>query len=279
MGKQWKKWETLFSWVPKSLQMMTVAMKFKAACSLRKKKKNDKHRQSIKKQRHYFADKGLYSQDYGFSSSRVWMWELDHKEGWEPKNWHFCNVVLENTLESPLDCKEIQPVHPKGNWSSMFIGKTNAEAEVPVLWSPDTKSLLIGKDPDDGKDRRQEEKGMGKDGMVGWHHQLNGYEFGWAPGDGEGQGGLACSVHGVAKSQTRLSDWTTRDNLKCVGGCVSVTCKYAILYKGLEHPWILLLTGSPWTYPPLIPRNNCNVFHDSDVTPKVVQMRRICVDS
>ena len=157
---------------------------------------------------------------------------------------------------------------------------TNAEAEAPVLWSPDAKSLLIGKDPDDGKDRRQEEKGIGKDEMVGWHHQLNGYDFGWAPGDGEGQGGLACSVHGVAKSQTWLSDWTTRDNLKCVGGCVSVTCKYyAILYKGIEHPWILLLTGSPWTYPPLIPRNNCNVFHDSDVTPKIVQMRRICVDN
>ena len=103
------------------------------------------------------------------------MWELDHKEGWVPKNWCFWTVVLEKTLESPLDCKEIQPVHPKGNQSWIFIGRTVSEA--PVLWPPDAESWLTGKDPDAGKDWRQEEKGVTEDEMVGWHHQLNGHEF------------------------------------------------------------------------------------------------------
>ena len=124
------------------------------------------------------ACKGPYSQSYVFSSFHVWMWELDHKESWVPKNWFFWTVVLEKTLESPLDCKEIQPVHPKGNQSWIFTGKTDAEAETPVLWPPDVKSWLIWKDPDAGKDwRRQEEKEMAEDEMVGWHHRLNGHEF------------------------------------------------------------------------------------------------------
>ena len=112
MGKQWKQWQTLFSWAPKSLQMVTAAMKLKDACSLEEKLWQP--RQHIKKQRHYFANKSPYSQSYGFSSSHVWMWELNHKERWALKNWCFWTVVLEKTLESPLDCKEIQPVHPKG---------------------------------------------------------------------------------------------------------------------------------------------------------------------
>ena len=104
--------------------------------------------------------------------------ELDHKEGWMPKNWCFWTVMLEKTPESPLDCKEIQPVNPKGNWSWIFIGRTEAEAETPILWPPDAKNWLIGKDPDDaGKDWKQEEKGMTEDEMVGWHHWLNGHEF------------------------------------------------------------------------------------------------------
>ena len=127
-----------------------------------------------------------------FSSNHVWMWELDCEESWAPKNWCFRTVVLEKTLESPLYCKEIQPVHPKGNQSWMFIGRTDVEAEILILWPPDAKSWLIGKDLDAGKDRRQEEKGMTEDEMVGWHHQLNGHEFGWTPGVGDGQGGLAC---------------------------------------------------------------------------------------
>ena len=135
-------------------------------------------RQHIKKQRHYFANKGLSCQGYGFSSSHVWMWALDYKESWLMRNWWFWTVVLEKTLESPLDCKEIKPVHPKGNKSWIFIGRTDATAEAPIIWLPDAKNWLIGKDPDAGKDWRQEKKGMTEDKMVGWHHQLNGHEFG-----------------------------------------------------------------------------------------------------
>ena len=127
-----------------------------------------------------------------YSSSHVQMWELDHKEGWVPKNWCFWTVVLEKTLESPLDCKEIQPVHPKGNQSWIFIGKTDADADAPIFWPPDIKNWLIRKDPDAGKDWRQEEKGVTEDKMVVWYHQLNGHEFEQTLGDSEGQGSLAC---------------------------------------------------------------------------------------
>ena len=132
-------------------------------------------RQHIKK--HYFANKGPSSQGYGFSSSHVWMWKLDSKESWAPKNWCFWTVVLEKTLESPLDCEEIQLVHPKGDQSWVFIGRTDVEAETPVLWPPDVKSWLIWKDPDAGQDWRQEEKGTTEDEMVGWHHRHDGHEF------------------------------------------------------------------------------------------------------
>ena len=118
------------------------------------------------------------------------MWELNSKEGWAPKNWCFRTVLLEKTLESPLNCKEIKPVHPKGNQPRIFIGKTVAEAEAAILWSPDVRSWLIGKDPDAGKDWRRKEKGMTEDEMVGWHHRLHGHEFEQTPGDGEGQGSL-----------------------------------------------------------------------------------------
>ena len=148
-------------------------------------------RQHIKKQRYYFADKGLYSQSYGLSSSHVWMWELDHEESRVPKNWCFWIVVLK-TLESHLDCKEIKPVNPKGNQPWIFIGRTEAKAEAPILWPPDAKSHLVRKHSDAGKDWRQEEKTKTKDKMVGWCHQLNELEFEQAPGDGEGQGSLGC---------------------------------------------------------------------------------------
>ena len=131
----------------------------------------------LKKQRHYFANKGPSSQSYGFSSSHVWMWELDYKVIWVPKNWCFWTVVLEKTLVSPLDHKEIQPVYPKGNQFWIFVGRTDTEAETPILWPPDVKRWLIWKDPDAGKDWGQEEKGVGEDKMVGWHHWLNGHEF------------------------------------------------------------------------------------------------------
>ena len=140
------------------------------------KKSYDQLRQLIKKQRHYFANRGPSSQSYGFSSGHVWMWELDYKESWALKNWCFWTVVLEKTLESDLDSKEIQPVNPKGNQSWAFIGRTNAEAETPILWPPDVKNWLIGKDPDAGKDWRQKEKGTTEDETVGWHHRFNGQE-------------------------------------------------------------------------------------------------------
>ena len=143
----------------------------------------------IKKQRLQFVDKSLSSQSYGFSSSHVHMWELDHKESWALKNWCFETVVLEKTLESPLDSKEIKPVHPKENQSWIFIERTDAEA--PVLWPPDAKNQLLGKDPDAGKDWRQK-KGTTEDEMVGWHHWLQGDEFEEILGVGDGQGGLAC---------------------------------------------------------------------------------------
>ena len=133
---------------------------------------------SILKSRNITVNKGPSSQGYGFSSGHVWIWELDYKEGWAQKNWWFWTVVLEKTLESPLDRKEIQPVHPKEDQSWVFIGRTDVDAETPILWPPDAKSWLTWKDPDAGKDRRQEEKGMTEDEMVGWYHQLNGYQFG-----------------------------------------------------------------------------------------------------
>ena len=143
---------------------------------------------SILKSRHYFANTGPSSQSYGFSNNRVWMWELDYEESWAPKNWCFWTVVLEKTLKSPLDCKEIQPVHSKDVLG--VFGRNDAEAETLVLWPPDAKSWLIGKDSDAGKDWGQEEKGTTEDEMVGWHHRLSGRGFGWTLGVGDGQGGL-----------------------------------------------------------------------------------------
>ena len=131
---------------------------------------------SILKSRDYFTNKCLSSQSYGFSSSHVWMWDLDYEESWAPKNCFFWTVVLEKTLESLLDCKEVQTVHPKGNRSWIFIGRTDAESEAPILWPSDAKNQLTGKDPDVGKDWGQEKR-MIEDEMVGWHHRLDGHEF------------------------------------------------------------------------------------------------------
>ena len=146
------------------------------------------------------------------------MWELDYKEGWAQKNWCFWNVVLEKTLESPLDCREIQSVHPKGNRSWVFIGRTDVEAETPILWPPDAKSWLIGKDPEAGKDWGQEEKGMTEDEMVGWHHQLNGHELGELQELVMDREAWRAAIHGVTKSQTRLN-WDclllVKNDIKC----------------------------------------------------------------
>ena len=140
---------------------------------------------SIKKHRPYFSENDPSSQSYGFSSRNVWMWELEHKESWMPKNWCFWTVVLEKILKNPLDCREIKPVHPKGIRSWIFIGRTDAEAEAPILWPPDMKNWLIGIDPDAGKDWRQEENRMTEDGIVEWHLRLDGHEFEQVLGGGE----------------------------------------------------------------------------------------------
>ena len=172
MGKKWQQWQTLFSWAPRSWWLQPwnkrrLLLGRKAMTNL----------DSILKSRNITLTTKVYlCQSYGFSSSHVWMWELDYKESWVLKNWCFWTVVLEKTLESPLDCKEIQPVHPKRDQSWIFMERTDAEDETPILWPLDAKNWLIWKGSDAGKDWRQEEKGMTEDEMVGWYHLLNGHE-------------------------------------------------------------------------------------------------------
>ena len=208
MGKQWKKCQTLFWGAPKSLQILTGAMILKDAYSL--EGKLWPNLDSILKSRDITLQTKVHLvKAMVFSSSHVQVWELDHKEDWALKNWCFRTVVLENTLESPLDCKEIKPVSSKGNQPLIFIGRSDAEAETPILWPPDVKNWLIGKDPDSGKDWREEEKGMTEDEIVGWYYWLNGTEFEQAPGAGDGQGSLTC-----------CSPWGLGLNNKCC--CLSL---------------------------------------------------------
>ena len=160
----------------------------------------------------------------GFSSSHVWIWDLDSKEGWVPKNWCFWTVVLEKTLESPMDCKDIESVHSEGDQPWDFFGRNDAKAETPVLWPPDVKSWLIGKDSDTGRDCGQEEKGTTEDEMAGWHHWLDGRESEWTPGVGDGQGGLACCDSWGCKEsdKTEQLNWLTELTLMLL-------MKYAII--------------------------------------------------
>ena len=208
--KQWKQWQTLFWGAPKSLQMVTAATKLKHTCSL--EEKLDQPRQHIKKQRHYFANKGPSNQGCGFSSSHVWMWELDYKESWVPKNWCFWTVVLEKTLESPLNCKEIQPVHPKGNCPEYSLEglmlKLKLQYSGHLMWRTDSLEKTLRLEKIEGGRRR----GWLEDEMVGWHHRLNGHEL---PGVGDGQGGLECCDSWGCKE----SDMTERLNWTCPSCC------------------------------------------------------------
>ena len=187
--------------------------------------------QHIRKQRHYFANKGPSHQGYGFPSSHAWMWELDSKESWVLKNWCFWTVLLEKTLESPLDYKDIQPVHSKGDQSWVFIVKTDVEAQTPILWPPDAKGWLIWKDPDARNDLRWEKKGKTEDEMVGLQHQLNGYEFESTLAIGHGQGALAsCSPWGHQKSDmAEPLKWT---ELNCC--CDLVTKSYMFFCDSMD---------------------------------------------
>ena len=184
-----------------------------------------------------------------FLRGYLWMWALDYKESWVLKNWCFWTVVLEKTLESLLGCKEIQPVHPKGDKSWVFIGKTDAEAETPILWPPDVNNWLTGKDSDAGNNWRQEEKGMTEDEIVGWHHQLNGHEFKQAPRDGEGQGSLACG----SPSSSRVShDWATELNWS-----QQMICRACKPHVGNSFCWFLLWSDYLHCFPAVTGVQTC----------------------
>ena len=216
------------------------------------------------------------------------MWELGYKESWAQKNWCFLTVVLEKTLESALDYKEIQPVNPKGNQSRIFIGRTDAEAEAPILWSPASKNWLIWKDPDAGKDWKQEEKRMTEDEMVGWHHQFDGHEFEQALGAGDGQGSLCAAIHGVAKSQTWLSSWT-ENSFKVVfiwiifKVFIEILLLFYALVLWLWGMWDLESPSRDWAHTPHIGRWNLNhwttreVPHVSSFPWVILFSRRNCV--
>ena len=213
-------------------------MKLKDACSSEDQLKH------IKKQRHHFASKCPSSQSYRFYSSHVWMWELDYKESWVLKNWCFWTVLLEKTLESPLDWKEIKLVHPQGNPSWIFIGRTDAEAETLIIWPPDAKNWLIWEDPDGGKDWRQEEKGMTEDEMVRWPHWLDGHEFEQALGVGDGQGTLACCSSWGRKELdiTEWLNWTDKSfkflwvsSLFCITAILELMFNKLLIFLSLKY--------------------------------------------
>ena len=222
------------------------------------------------------ANKGPSSQGYGFSCGHVWMWELDCEESWALKNWCFWTVVLEKTLESPLDCKEIQPVHPKGDQSWVFIGRTDAKAETPILWPPRAKSWLIGKDSDAGRDWGQEKKGMTEDEMAGWHHRLHGSEFEWTPGVGDGQGGLACCDSWRCKE----SDMTERLNWIELNQSEECYLKLRVVFNYVSDSgqnvrvivlnWMYLVGNNSWRYGQQVPKES---EHSVSLWLKITQLQ------
>ena len=210
MGKQWKQWETVFSSDPKSVQIVTAAMKLKDACSLEEKVITNLDG-ILKSKDITLLTKVCLVKDMVFPIV-TYGYELNNKNGWVPKNWCFWTVVLEKTLKNPLESKEIKPINSKWDQPWIFIGRTDAEVEVPILCPSDAKNQFIGKDPDAGKDWRQEEKRMTEDERVGWHHRLSGHDFEQTLGDGwgQGQGSLACCCPLGHKVQTWLSTWTIK---------------------------------------------------------------------
>ena len=201
--KKWKQWQSLFSWPSKSLQIVTVAIKL--SCLLLGRKTMTNLGKLFKSIAINLLTKICRVKAMAFPVV-MYECELVYKEGWALKNWCFQTEVLEKTFESPMDNQEIKPVNPEGNQPWMFIEKTDAEAETPIFWLPDVKNQLIGKDPDAGKDWRQEEKGRTEDEMVGWHHWLNGHELSKLQETMKNRGAWQAIVYRVAKSQTRLSD-------------------------------------------------------------------------
>ena len=204
--------ESHFKWIKKSILQKRSRLDLWIYCSHEIKrrlllgKKVMTNLDSIFKSRDITLPTKVGSQGYGFSCGHVWMWELDCEEGWALKNWCFWTVVLEKTLESPLDCKKIQLVHSEGDQPWDFFGRNDAKAETPVLWPPHAKSWLIGEDSDAGRDWGQEEKGTTEDEMAGWHHRLDGRESKWTPGVGDGQGGLACCDSWGCK-ESDMTEW------------------------------------------------------------------------
>ena len=205
--------------------------------------------ESILKSRNITLPTKVHLIKAGFPSSHVWIWELDYEESWAPKNWCFWTVVLEKTLESPLDCKKIQPVHPKGNQSCVFIGRTDPEAETPILWPPHAKSWLIGKDSDAGRDWGQEEKGTTEDEMAGWHYWLDGRESEWTLGVGDGQGGLVC-CDSWGRKESDMTEWLNWTDTA---------------FKWYSTPLILL-----WSY--ILKRQSLDVYLSLPTSPRVLNI-------
>ena len=241
MGKQWKQSQTFIFLGSKITADGDCSHEIKRRLLLGRKVMTNLD--SILKSRHYLANKCPSSQGYGFSSGPVWMRELDCEEGWAPKNWCFWTVVLEKTLESPLDCKEIQPVHSKGDQSWVFFGRCSlefhAKAETLILWPPHAKSWLIGKDSDAERDWGQEEKGTTEDEMAGWHHWLDGREFEWTPGVGDGQGGLAC-CNPWGHKESDMTGWQNWTELTLIFSFIFPSAPSSVVYTlgwDRNRPW------------------------------------------